>query len=148
MAGDKFKKTGTKLSELEESISARLEDAKVLAASNRNASAIAMGLYALEISLKVAICRRLDMDALLTDFQIHDFEGLLRLSGLSRRIEHPTSARVRNRWDFIVQKYNQFHADRLRYSAGDDYLPEHARELLGHLDDPTDGVLTWLSAQT
>jgi len=148
MAGEKFSKPGAKLSELEEAASARLEDARVLAAHGRNATAIAMALYALEISLKVAICRRLDLDALPTDFQIHDFKGLLILSGLSRKIKEPANAKVESNWDFIITEYKTSHVDTLRYAPGTRYLPAHARELLRRLEETPEGVLTWLSVQT
>ncbi len=146
MAREKLSKLGAKLSDLEEAATARLEDARALEGS-RYATAIAMGLYALEISLKVAICRRLDVDALPVTFQIHDFQGLLIFSGLSRRIEDPENVGIKRNWDFIVGKYNNHHTDSLRYSPGTQYLPKDARKVLDCLEDPSDGILTWLSAQ-
>jgi len=119
MAGERrFAKLGAKLSDLEEAAADRLRDADVLSEGGRHDSAIAMGLYALEISLKTAICRRLDLDALPTEFQIHDFEGLLVLSGLSTRLRSPEAAAVKANWDFLTGNYQSAHVNELRYSRG------------------------------
>ncbi|HMB03661.1 MAG TPA: hypothetical protein VKP69_07955, partial [Isosphaeraceae bacterium] len=77
-----FTKPGARRVELQQASVDRQLDARALLAATRYASAIAMGLYALEIRLKVKICFRLDLDALPTAFEVHDFQGLLILTGL------------------------------------------------------------------
>ena len=48
------------------------------------ASAIAMGIYSLEIHLKVRICQKLNLQHCRRPFEIHDLEGLLVIAGFSR----------------------------------------------------------------
>jgi hypothetical protein len=148
MAGErKFARLGAKLSDLDEAVTDRLNDAAVLIDGGRHASAIAMGLYALEISLKIAICRRLDLEALPSEFQIHDFEGLLVLSGLSRRLKSPDHANVKKNWDFLTGKYHSAQVNELRYSRGK-FSARQSKDVLKRLQDPDAGVLPWVSAQT
>jgi hypothetical protein len=145
MAGNRgYSKLGTKVTELEEAAAERLLDADILLAGGRHASALAMGLYALEMTLKVAICRRLDLHALPVEFQIHDFEGLLTLTGLSRRIQEPESSKVKNHWDFILKRYKSSHVNELRY-APSVYTTRQVRDFLHRLKDPSNGVLKWIS---
>jgi hypothetical protein len=147
MAGERsFAKFGAQLADLQDAAVDRLEDAKVLLHGNRHASSIAMGLYALEISLKVMICKWLDLDALPTAFEIHDFEGLLILSGLSKRLLEPQFIRVKANWDFVTA-YKAQHINELRYSPDRNYGAIQASEILNRLQALPDGVLPWLSAQ-
>src|SRR5262249_14357700 len=59
-----FTKLGGTLADLEVAWQDRLADAEALFAAGRNAGAIADAIYALEIRLKVAICKRLDVEQL------------------------------------------------------------------------------------
>jgi hypothetical protein len=148
MAGErKYAKLGAKLTDLNEALEDRFKDAEVLIAGGCYASAIAMGLYALEIALKIAICRRLDLEALPVEFQIHDFEGLLILSGLSRRLEAPERAAVRKHWFFLIGKYKSSQAGTLRYSRGT-FTSRQARDVIRRLRDPNEGLVTWLSGES
>ncbi|HEX8199069.1 MAG TPA: hypothetical protein VF590_01175 [Isosphaeraceae bacterium] len=146
------KPTDVAIADLDAASRDRLADAKVLAAAGRPASAIAAGLYALEIRLKVLVCKRLDLPALRTAFQIHDLEGLLVLSGLERRIEDPSVSHVKVNWDAILTLAASL--NELRYSpAGSPRLPIGARRprdavtFLAWLEDPQDGALSWISSQ-
>ena len=49
------------------------------------------GIYASEIYLKVRACKKLDLDELPRAFELHDLDGLLVVSGLSRRLEQQAS---------------------------------------------------------
>lgn len=147
MAGEKkFAKLGTKLADLEVAATDRLDDAEVLVQAGRHASAIAMGLYSLEITLKIAICRRLDVDALPVGFQVHDFEELLVLSGLSRRLGANSHAGIKKNWDYLVQEYGPALVSSLRYSRGN-FSNDQSRDVLKRLKDPVEGVLPWVLAQ-
>jgi hypothetical protein len=65
MAGEaNFTKLRALVADLEVAASDRLLDAEALLASGRFASAIAMGVYSLEIHLKARICRKLNLPAL------------------------------------------------------------------------------------
>ena len=86
-----FTKLGESLADLEAAWQDRLADAEALFAAGRNAGAIVTGLYALEIRLKVAVCKRLDLERLTKSFEIHDLPALLLLAGWSRRIDRKSA---------------------------------------------------------
>lgn len=154
MASDRdrsFNKLGAALADLDEASRDRLKDARVLAAAGHPASALVAAYYSVEIRLKALICTRLDLLNLPTAFQTHDLEGLLTLSGLSRRMESSAPPGVRFHWEELVRLFPKLDVIR--------YLPEgsavllaigqssrDASDLIASLDHPTDGVLTWLSA--
>ena len=94
-----FTKPGTELSFLEAAWQDRLADAEALFAAGRNAWAIATALYALEIRLKVLVCKKLDLSDLPRAFEVHDLDGLLLLAGLSRRIKRKGAVQVKQNWD-------------------------------------------------
>src|SRR4051794_33829779 len=101
MAGEaKFAKLGAQLADLQIAAGDRLLDAEALFASDRFASAIAMGVYSLEIQLKVRICQKLNLQALPRPFEIHELEGLLILSGL-RAAYDSAAAVVRKNWEDV-----------------------------------------------
>jgi hypothetical protein len=94
-AKGEFTRAGAPRSELEAAWQDRLAEAQSLHAAGHHAGAIAAALYALEIRLKVLICKRLDLDALPTGFEIHDLDSLLLLTGLSQRIERRGALKVK-----------------------------------------------------
>jgi hypothetical protein len=65
-----YTKLGSTVADLEAAWPDRLKDAEALLAAGRNGWAIATGLYALEIRLKVLIARRLDLEQLPRPFEI------------------------------------------------------------------------------
>lgn len=135
------------LADLEVAYLDRVADANHLHSGGRHASAIVMALYALEIKLKVGACRRLDLDKLPAAFAIHDFNALLIVSGLSRLIDDPSAAPVKKNWDHIVITFSGKHVNELRYGPDSNWTRADADDLLKRLQDPQDGVLTWLSNQ-
>jgi len=142
----KFAKLGVLVADLQVAAADRLLDAEVLFASGRFASAIAMGVYSLEIHLKVRICQKLNLQALPKPFEIHELEGLLVLSGLqSARDSAPGS--VRRNWQEVANE--ALRINDLRYhSLGTLNLNQiDAQAFLQQLRDPPDGVLPWLLAQ-
>jgi hypothetical protein len=141
----KFTKLGSTLADLEAAWPDRLADAEALLAAGRPAGAIADALYALEIRLKVQICKRLDLEALPKAFETHDLEGLLLLAGLSRRILRRRAALVRSNWDAILEMAEKLND--LRYKADNNWIHQQAAHLLHQVKNPSDGVLVWLSKQ-
>jgi len=145
MAGaSRFSTSGALLVDLQAAAVDRLQDADVLFAQGRFASSIAMGVYSLEIYLKVLICKRLNLKALPTAFEIHDLDGLLVLCGL-RAANDSASAAVRRNWTGIsdsASKINDF-----RYLPASKWNQTLALAFLQQLRDPPDGVLPWLLAQ-
>jgi hypothetical protein len=149
MAGDpkQFSKYGAKRAELDRAWRDRLDDADALFNAGRHAAAIAAGLYAVEIYLKVRICKKLGLDSLPRAFEFHDLDGLFVLTGLSRRLNTKKMLRskVKRSWDSILEISNKMND--LRYSPASNWSRSHAEAFLTQLRDPNDGVLTWLSKQ-
>jgi hypothetical protein len=148
MAGEqRFTKLGTYSSELDIAWQDRLDDADSLLSSGRFAASISMALYALEICLKSRICRRLDLDQLPKAFEIHDLDGLLVLSGLSRKLNKQPSkpSRTKRNWDALLIMSNRLND--LRYTAASKWNRQDAESILDMIRDPKHGVLTWLQKQ-
>ena len=141
-----FARLGANRIDLEIALQDRLDDADALFLARRYASSISMGLYALEICLKVAICQRLNLEALPTAFEVHHFQGLLVLSGLKKPMQDPAAAHVLANWDSVTSNGPQ-HVNDLRYLPSYRWVESDARELLDRLQSPSDGVLTWITAQ-
>src|SRR5260221_14381594 len=102
MANGRFSSPGTLRQDLEQAWQDRLQDAEALLQLGRTASAIADSVYALEILLKVLICKKLELDSLPRAFEIHDLSDLLLLAGLSRRIKEPSLRKTKVIWDEVV----------------------------------------------
>lgn len=133
-------------SDLHQAAHDRLEDAEVLFDGRRFGSAIAMGLYALEIALKSAICRRLDLDYLPDQFFIHDLDKLLIFSGLSNKIARIKRPRnIKKNWEELVPHARRI--DLFRYSSDPSWDETLARKVLHQLRDQPNGVLPWLAKQ-
>jgi len=129
MAGERsFASLGAKVSELEVAWKDRLEDANHLRSAGRYLSAIAMGLYALEILLKVRICRRLDLKSLPKPFEIHELDGLLIVSGLSRKLVLKPARQVRANWTKLKQTAKELND--LRYQPNTSKTQFEAEEFL------------------
>ena len=109
-----MQRSAHKLADLQAAAADRLQDAECSFAAGRFASAIAMGVYSLEIHLKVLICKRLNLAALPKPFEIHELEGLLVLSGLQTGVRVST-ATVRKNWDDVASQSLQI--NELRYFA-------------------------------
>jgi hypothetical protein len=146
MARDRYARFGGSAADLTAAAVERLLDATVLLANNRSATAIVMGLYALEISLKAKICSRLDLTHLPKPFEIHELDELLILTGLSRRLDEPRAIRVKSNWDAIVTGQAQ-HVNDLRYLPSTHISSAQAQLFLQQLQDPPDGVLVWVAHQ-
>ncbi len=122
----------------------RLEDAEQLLKSSRHASAIMMGLYALEIRLKERICRHLDLEVLPLAFQIHDLAGLLVLSGLSKKINEPSYSHTLFNWSELLSWSKRLNQLRYGPEAHPDWAPAKAAVFFTQLRDLPNRVLPWL----
>ncbi|MDR3635110.1 MAG: hypothetical protein P4L84_15000 [Isosphaeraceae bacterium] len=147
MAVDRsFAKLGARVDDLGIAAADRLAEAELLFAAGRYSSAVMMGLYALEIQLKVLICRRLDLDQLPRAFETHDLEGLLVLAGLSRKIKSIKRPRgVEKNWIELLRSSEEINDFRYVTKPGWDHA--WATKVLGQLRDTPNGVLPWLSKQ-
>lgn len=137
---------GESLSDLQAAASERLEDAEALLKSGRYVSAIAFGLYALEIELKVVICRHLDITKLPRIHHHHKLEELLIHSGLSNKIRRTRRPRFLGKnWDDLVRIAGS--VDQFRYRYDPTWDDAKAGRVLQLLRDPPNGVLLWLQKQ-
>jgi hypothetical protein len=142
--GPKFAAFRASLTDLQLAATDRLHEAELLFANDRFASAIAMGLYSLEIQLKVRVCVRLNLVKLPIAFEIHDLEGLLVLSGL-RAARDSAPPAVQLSWTEIINTAAKL--NELRYQPAANWAQKSAADFLAQLRDPPHGVLPWLSAQ-
>jgi hypothetical protein len=145
MAWDRFTTLGALLSDLEIAWQDRLKDAEAALKAKRPAAAITDGLYALEIRLKVLICKRLELDRLPRAFEIHDLDALLLLAGLRARLADKKAAATQTHWEAIGALSSQLH--QLRYAPNRRWRQAQAETFLRQLRDQPDGVLPWLSKQ-
>jgi hypothetical protein len=145
VAGGEFTKLGAARSDLEAAWQDRLADARALFAARRYAGTIAEGVYALEIRLKVLICKRLDLTNLPKAFEVHDLDALLLLAGFSQRIEKRNAIKVKVNWDNIKREARGLND--LRYRPSGNWTEAQAADMLRYLTDPDEGVLSWLSKQ-
>jgi hypothetical protein len=142
--GSKLSTAGALLADLQQAAADRLQDADALFAAGRYASAIAMGVYSLEIHLKVRICQKLNLTALPRAFEIHELPGLLVLTGLqAARLAAPNP--FQQNWQDIVLLAED--VNDLRYKPSAKWSQADAQTFLQKLRDPPDGVLPWLFAQ-
>jgi hypothetical protein len=149
MAGDRrlIKGSGKRV-ELEAAWNARVQDADAMLAAERFESAIAAGIYAVEILLKSLICKRLGIDFLPAVFEIHDLESLTLHAGLRNQLElrEGESLEFQRNWAFIREiatKLNDF-----RYQPDHPESRDQALRFFEQLRHPETGVLTWLMEQT
>jgi hypothetical protein len=139
-----FSKPGALLADLQVAAADRLNDADALFAAGRFASAIAMGIYSLEIHLKVRICQRLNLTRLPKAFEIHEIESLVVLTGLQASRDAASRA-VQDNWQAVADMAVVIND--LRYQASANWTHAAAHAFLQNLRDPPDGVLPWLLAQ-
>jgi hypothetical protein len=136
--GSKFATLGAPLADLDASASERLQDADMLFAAGRFGSAIAMGVYSLEIHLKVRICKKLNLTGLPKAFEIHELESLLVLSGLQAARDSAPPPLQFN-WEEIADRSLQIND--MRYLSLSNWNQSDALTFLQQLRDPPDGVL-------
>ncbi len=143
-AEQKFSKPGAQAADLTTAWQDRIADSQVLLNANRNAAAIASGVYAIEILLKVRICKILKLQQLPSAFEIHDLEGLATLAGLRSEIGEQAFrvSPIGQNWSAVIEdsrKLNDF-----RYLPGATWSNQEASLFFQRLQDPQDGVLPWI----
>ena len=140
-----FASLGARAIDLDVAWKDRLADADHLISVGRYPTAIAMGLYALEILLKARICRLLHLDQLPKPFEIHDLEGLMILSGLRHSLNQKQARPIKTKWGRI----KDFAADHneLRYLPNTSKSQTEAEEFFDLLKEPSTGVIPWILIQ-
>ena len=110
------------------------------------AGAVYLGGYALECLLKVVICRRLELERLLTTFHSHDLEALLHHCGLMRRMEREPGVRESFVKASGVWKVESG-ADSVRYQAPEGFGEDDWQAFSAWLNHEDRGVMRWLRTQ-
>ena len=141
----RFTKLGTNLADLESAWRDRMTDADILKDSGRNAAAVMMGLYAVEILLKCRLCKKLDLKQLPKAFEVHDLDGLLLLAGLSRRMSTRSALRTKANWTFIVRSSARL--NEMRYSPDARWLVSDTETFFEQLTGEPDGLIPWVLRQ-
>jgi hypothetical protein len=138
MAGERsYASQGANLADLEVAWKDRLEDAEQLRVAGRYSTAITMGLYAIEILLKVKICQKLELLWLPKPLEIHDLDGLMVMSGLSARLARERRRRVRANWDKLREMGKSLNDLRYRPAAVKNH--QDSEDFFAYLTNPTNG---------
>jgi hypothetical protein len=106
--------------------------------------ALALRLYSLEIRIKTIICKRLNLDLLPGHCKTHNLSELMIFTGLLAELNDPTKIVLRRNWDLLV-KFSKDRLNSIRYLPASHLGAPELGGLLGAMDDPRDGVWTWLS---
>jgi hypothetical protein len=140
----RFSELGALEADLASAWQDRLTDAQALLHANRNAAAIASGLYAVEILLKALVCKTLDLQQLPSAFEFHDLRGLATVAGLRREIDDPLfkASQVGVNWSDILNE--SLTLNNLRYQPDANWTSQKASLFFQRLQDPQDGVLGWI----
>jgi len=136
--------TETTLANLEIAWGEREEEARALSQLGFHSTAVALRLYALEIQLKIAICRHLGLPSLPSACKTHDLSELLVFTGRWRELQDSPHSPVRLNWDILLA-YSQAKLNNLRYQPRADLDLADAANIDEALDDPVNGVRAWLS---
>ena len=135
----------TKRELLERLGEARIKDAEALLERGRHVAAIYLAGYAVECYLKAAIYATLDWEELYSTFAVHDLDGLLLYSGLSKKIDaHP---QVRDTFRRIVGEWQMGRSESVRYRDPNKHSEADGRAFLDWVLNPRDGVLPWVKGQ-
>ena len=107
---------------------------------------MAARLYAIEIYLKYRICQRLNLANPLKKLEIHDIEALIVFAGFSQVFAAmPAGSNLKKNWEEIVAFSDKLND--LRYQPAARWSQQQSTDLSRWLDDPSDGVMTWLKNQ-
>jgi hypothetical protein len=131
----------TKKSDFQALAEKRIREARVLLAANEPDGAYYLGGYAIECAIKACIIKKLNTSDEWQDRNFseqcykHELVVLLRLADL----ETPMNAvpGVQFKWG-LVKDWKETSRYELGRTAGD------VKDFLDAIDDPTDGVLTWI----
>ncbi len=131
---------------LEREVGSRLQEANALYEKGCYAGCIYLAGYAVECSLKVAICRALDCGGLPATFKSHELEVLLLYSGQKRRMERD-APEVRRSLAKIQGFWTMKGAESIRYIDPEEFKSDDATDFLSWVTDATLGVVPWLRKQ-
>jgi len=122
----------------------REAEAEQLAANDHRAIAASLRCYALEVRIKALICQKLNLEYLPRACKTHDLNELVIFTGLLAELYDPINFAVAVNWN-VLAEFSSKLLNVLRYRPEHLYSVNQADRLDAALDDPHDGVLTWLS---
>jgi hypothetical protein len=122
----------------------REDEARELAANAYDSTALSLRLYSLEIRIKTLICKQLKLSHLPKVCKTHDLAELIIFTGMWEELEDPSNGAVRQNWDLLVN-FSKVRLNDQRYLPRAMLDPKDLKKMYDALDDPRDGVLTWLS---
>lgn len=137
--------TDTTLSDLEAAWKEREAEASLLANAGHFGVALASRLYALEIRIKVRICKHLGLILLPKHCKTHDLDELVLFTGLWPVLDDPANTTLRQNWE-LLSNYSRQGLNQLRYKSNTQLDAAQRDRLFQALDDRPEGVWTWLSS--
>jgi hypothetical protein len=108
--------------------------------------AIASRVYALEIGLKVLVCKKLGLSSLPKHCMTHDLNEIMIFTGLHPELNDPVNVGLLKNWDEIA-RFSRERLNDLRYAPNAFLSPAELAKLGRELDDSTEGVWSWLSSR-
>lgn len=137
--------------EIKDLVQLRLQEAHALLAMGHPDGAYYLGGYALELALKAIICKNWDVGDLFADsnvhpkesirvLKVHDLSRLLLFSGLieKHKIEKRSNIIFSTYWNYVEKWHESARYDQGKYST------HEVQIFLNSIDDPSNGILTWL----
>ena len=133
--------------ELQQLTTRRLDEARALLAAQQFSGAWYIAGYAVELALKACVCKALSLmsypeNEVKKAFLTHQVSDLVLLAGLRDQLQRERSARpmFAGNWDVVAG-----------WAPSDRYVMERTQQevndLLQAMQDPREGVITWLSQQ-
>jgi len=124
----------------------RLEEAKILFSNGLYDGSVYLAGYALEAALKGRICKILDSDYppsgdAFRSFYTHKFDTLIKLAALEKKLDEAKvlSSNFATNWSLATSW-----TEANRYLRIGSKTKAEAADVLASLEDPTDGILTWI----
>jgi hypothetical protein len=131
----------TRLADLEIAFLEREEEAAAIAPFS--SMGLALRMYALEIRVKIVICKHLRIQWLPRACKTHDLSELIVFTGLLDELDDAANVDIRENWYLLVE-FSKKRLNDLRYLARADLTSADLISLMTALDDPVSGVIAWL----
>jgi HEPN domain-containing protein len=133
--------------ELKQLAKTRLQEAKVLFDKGFYDGACYLSGYVVELALKARICKILDLSEyphsgeISRAYKTHRYGDLLMLSGLERKFSDAigTNSSLHENWGLLIDWTEEF-----RYRPIGSSSKKVAEKIINALDNPKDGVFTWI----
>ncbi len=133
--------------ELKQLAKTRLQEAKVLFDKGFYDGVCYLAGYVLELALKARICKILDLaeypqsGEISRAFKTHKYGDLFTFSGLERKFNDAigTNSSLLMNWSLLTKWTEEF-----RYRPIGSSSKKDAEKVINALDNPKDGVFTWI----